>query len=179
MKRFATILLAALTLSACATATPYEPATKDTAGHGYSEQRIEADRWRVGFSGNSETPRQTVESYMLFHAAELTVKNGFDWFQTVDRSTQKQTDYVGSPSPWYGGYGPYWHPYWRAYRRGGWGPWGPGYGPGYDVSEVTQFEVSAEIVMHHGPKPADNPRAFDARDVIANLGPHVVRPTVK
>jgi hypothetical protein len=171
MKRLIPVALAALTLTACATATPYEPAGKDTYGTGYSEQRVEPDRWQVNFSGNSSTSRQTVESYMLYRAAELTVQNGYDWFQTVDRSTQTHTSFVGTPGP-YGPYGPYWAPSWRYYRHGGWGPWGPG----YDLEEVQRYQASTEIIMHHGPKPADNPRAFDARQVMANLGPTVVRP---
>lgn len=177
MKRLAAVAIAALTLTACATATPYEPASRDTAGRGYSETRIEPDRWRVTFSGNSETPRQTVESYMLFRSAEITVQNGFDWFETADRNTERQTTFVGTPDPWYGGYRPYWHPYWRGYygRRG----WGPAFGPDFDVTQVTRFEASTEIVLHHGPKPAGNPRAFDAHEVMANLGPHVVRPGAK
>jgi hypothetical protein len=177
MKRlmFAVAATAALSLSACATPTLYQPATKANSGQGYTEQQIETGRWRVSFSGNSVTSRQTVESYMLFRAAELTVQNGFDWFETVDRATQQQTSYFGTPDPWWGRYGPYWRPYWRTYRGGAWGAWGPGWGADWDVNEITRFEAGAEIVMHHGAKPADNPRAFDARDVMANIGPHVVR----
>ena len=101
---------AALTLSACSTATPYQPATKTTSGYGYSDQRIETDRWTVNFSGNSVTSRQTVESYMLYRAAQLTLDNGFDWFETVDRHTQDKTEVVGAYDPWWGPYGPYWRP---------------------------------------------------------------------
>ena len=46
-----------------------------------------------------------------------------------------------------------------------------------DVRTVDKYEASAEIVMSRGAKPADNPRAFDARAVIENLGPRIVRPT--
>ena len=42
--------------------------------------------------------------------------------------------------------------------------------------EVTRFEASAEIQMRRGPKPADEPRAFDARSVMATLGPQIQRP---
>lgn len=167
MRRFAfAALAAALSLSACATPTPYEPASKATAGQGYTEQQIEQGRWRVSFSGNSVTTRQVVESYMLYRAAELTVNNGFDWFEAVERATERTTSYVGSPDPWYGRYGPYWHPYWRR------GPWAND----WDVTQVNQYEASTEILMHHGQKPGDNPRAFDAREVMSNIGPHVVRP---
>jgi hypothetical protein len=108
---------------------------------------------------------------MLFHCAELTLQKGFDWFETVNRATERQTEVVGTPDPWMGPYGG-WRPYWRVNRGGAWGPWGPG----WDVDQVNQYQASTEIVMHHGAKPADNPRAFDAHDVAANLGPHIIRP---
>ena len=38
------------------------------------------------------------------------------------------------------------------------------------------FEATAEIVMHRGPKPEGNGKSFDARDVVAKLGPKVERP---
>ncbi|MFY8163104.1 MAG: CC0125/CC1285 family lipoprotein, partial [Brevundimonas sp.] len=41
---------AALALSACATATPYGPAGVDSR-YGYSDQRVDADRYRVSFAG--------------------------------------------------------------------------------------------------------------------------------
>ena len=57
----ASLALAGL-LSACATATPYQPNLPGQAvSGGYSEQRVEANRFRVNFSGNSLTSRETVE----------------------------------------------------------------------------------------------------------------------
>ena len=44
---------------------------------------------------------------------------------------------------------------------------------------VEKFEATAEIVMRKGPKPADDPRAFDARGVMENIGPRVMRPVPK
>jgi hypothetical protein len=177
MKKLMIAAAAALAVSACATATPYAPATP---GHhdGYSEQRITGDRFRVSFAGNSVTSRDTVEMYLLYRAAEVTLQNGYDWFETTDRSTQRDTRYVGTPDPWWGGspYGPYWHPAWRFHHHGFWGPWGRTWGDDFDVQQINQYEASAEIVMHHGPKPEGNAHAFDAHQVIANLEPRVVRP---
>jgi hypothetical protein len=175
-RQLLTAALAALTLSACATATPYQPASRETSGYGYAERRIEGDRFEVSFNGNSVTSRQEVESYMLYRAAELTAQNGFDWFETTGRHTERQTSYVGAGDPWMRPYGPYWHPYWRSFRGGAWGPWGPGWGDDWDVSQINKYEASAEIVMHHGQKPSGDPRAFDAREVMSNLGQHIVRP---
>ncbi|MBS0294954.1 MAG: hypothetical protein JSR45_01495 [Proteobacteria bacterium] len=176
MKKLMIAAAAALALSACATATPYAPAGP---GHheGYSEQRITADRYRVSFAGNSVTSRETVEMYLLYRAAEVTLQNGYDWFETADRSTQRDTRYVGTPDPFWGPYGPYWRPSWRLYRHGFWGPWGRDpWGPDYDVQQINRYEASAEIIMHHGPKPEGGPHAFDAHQVIENLGPRVTRP---
>jgi hypothetical protein len=67
--------IATLGLAACEMApTPYQPATASAPG--YSEMRIENDRYRVSFSGNSSTPRDVVETYMLYRAAELTLQSG-------------------------------------------------------------------------------------------------------
>ena len=42
--------------------------------------------------------------------------------------------------------------------------------------QVDRYEATAEIVMGRGPKPAGDLNAFDAREVINNLGPRVLRP---
>ena len=45
-----------------------------------------------------------------------------------------------------------------------------------DVRTIERFEASAEILLGKGAKPSGDPRAFDARDVMANLGPTIQRP---
>lgn len=55
------IALAAV-LSGCATATPYQPAKPENpAASGFSELRMEPNRYRVTFVGNSLTSRKRVE----------------------------------------------------------------------------------------------------------------------
>ncbi len=179
-------LAVAAGLSACATATPYQPNIRgQQVSGGFSETQLEPDRFRVNFAGNSLTSRETVEGYLLFRAAELTVQEGYDWFAVVDRNTEtdRRTYVERDPlySPWYGPSYGYWRPYWRYYGGFGWRTWDPWWGDPFwadrmDVRTVTKFEASAEIVMNRGAKPADDPRAFDARAVIANLGPRVTRP---
>lgn len=171
MKRFLPILLA-LALGACATATPYQPATPSSGG-GYSERRIEDNRYQVSFRGNSLTERDTVETYLLFRAAELTLAQGFDYFIVTTRDVNKQSRVYAEPGP-YAGFRPYYS--WYAPRFG----WRPFYDPFWDDTtyrEVTKFEATAEIVMRRGQKPADDPKAFDARQVQSNLQGSVVRPT--
>lgn len=187
MKRILMVAAACLSLAACATATPYQPlTTKGPATGGYTEVKVNDDRFRVSFAGNSLTSRETVERYLLFRSAEVTLAQGFDWFALADRHTdRKSSAYWSSNYGWGGGYwapswsfwgGPWGGPYW------GGGPWGYGYGPwghnsGY-IDQIDRYQATAEIVLGKGPKPANDPAAFDARQVVQNLGPIVVRPPV-
>lgn len=179
MRRLTLIFALALTVAACASATPYQPAGPGSS-RGYSEYRVEDDRWRVTFSGNSATTRETVEMYLLYRTAELTLANGFEWFRVAERSTERDARYVASPDPFWGTYwGPHWRPYWRSYRRGYWSPWDPYWSRDFDVREIERFEATAEIVMGRGAKPADDGSVFDARDVVENLRPRIVYPATQ
>ena len=167
---------AALALSACATATPYGPAGMGSR-YGYSDQRVDANRFRVNFAGNSVTSRDQVEMSLLLRAAEVTLESGHDWFATVNRATDRDVRYSARPDPfYYDRYSPFWGPSWRYYRRGYWSPWRDPFGPDMDFREIDRYEATAEIVVGNGPKPAGDPNAFDAREVIQNLGPRVPRP---
>ncbi len=183
-RTLAVMLAAATALSACATATPYQPNIPgQQVSGGFSEDRIEQNRFRISFSGNTLTSRDTVERYLLYRAAELTVGEGYDWFTLVDRATDRKSRTYVEPGPAYGPYGyGYWRPHWRYYGPGwGWRAWDPWYGDPFwadrmDVRTVEKFEATAEVVLGKGPKPSDDPRAFNAREVMANLGPGIQRP---
>jgi hypothetical protein len=149
-----------LLLAACAAKpTPYQAAQ---GGFGYSEQQTEENRYRVSFAGNSATSRQTVEEYLLYRAAELTVQTGHDWFQVVDRNTvQEYSGYGGSPS------------------------FGLGVGGGSDVGVGLSFPMfggggsgrysaDMDILVQDGEKPQDDPAAYDAFSVISRLQPKVL-----
>ena len=191
MKRILVAALLAgsvLGLSACETATPYQPlgAKGEQASGGYFDHQIEANRWQVGFKGNSLTSRETVERYLLYRAAELSISQGFDWFEAVDRHTDEKTDVYADPALGgygygYGGWGGYWGPQWGFARRGyGWryGYFGgdPFWGPGaFDYNQVDQFQATAEILMGHGQKPNDR-QAFNAHSVIEHLRGSITPP---
>ena len=171
----------AVGLTACETATPYQPLAKGThVSGGFSDQRLDADHYRITFSGNDVTSRSVVENDLLYRAADLTVKAGYDWFETVDHHTDTKTSaYTTGFGPGYGpwGYGAF-DPYWSFWGPGygfrhGWG--GPFWGSSFDTETVQRFSATAEIQMGHGPKPK-SPRAFDAHEVMTNLGPHLVLP---
>jgi hypothetical protein len=176
-------LALAIGLAGCEGPTTYHPASisSDPGDRtGYWDTRIETNRFRVSFAGNSMTSRDTVERYLLFRAAELTLQQGYDWFEMADRATERKSNtYVDRP---FGG-GPYgyWGPYW-SYRspRFGWRTWDPFWGDPFwdqdlDIHTVDRYQANAEIVMGHGPKPSEL-RAFDARDVVANLRSSIEEP---
>ncbi len=147
-------------LAACATTTPYAPASAD--GFGFRETQIEAARWRVAFSGNSLSDIEDVETKLLFRAAELTLQNGFDWFEIVNRNTEADRQFVGDTlgPRWHGRR--YFHPYY------GWYAWHDPFWTETRLREITRYEADAEIVMGSGPKPA-RVTVYDARDVDRNL----------
>lgn len=164
-----------VTLGACATATPYQAAL-DT-NRGYADQQIESNRWQVSFSGNSLTDRQTVETYLLFRAAELTMQQGYDHFSFVKRDTDASRRYVPTGFNDHFAYGFY--PYdFRFYSRRGrmFGAYDPFWGDTHDYREVVRYEALAELVMGKGEKPADDPAYFNASEVQMNLSGRITRP---
>lgn len=184
--RFAALaaaLAASAALSGCMTATPYQPATASASRTGYWDEQIESNRFRISFAGNSLTSRETVERYLLYRAAELTVQNGFDNFTLVDRNTERHTTTYREPNAWGPGPWGYWSPSWRFYRgrRWGWRYYDPFWDDpfwndrGWDYRTVEKYEATAEVVMKKGPKP-DNIRAFDAHEVLSRLGPSIEMP---
>ncbi len=184
------ILAAALAagLAACATATPYQPNLRANAvTGGFSELRIEQDRWRVNFAGNSLTSRERVETYLLYRAAELTLEQGYDSFEIVDRDVDRDSRVYVDRVPGfgarysYGYWSPYFRPHWRYRGVGfGWRSWNPWYGDPFwgdriDVRQVDRFEATAEIVMRRGGD-ANDPKVFTAREVVENLRPTIQYP---
>ena len=158
------VLVGALGLGACASPTPYQPAFD---GHGYAEQAIEDDRYRVTFSGNTLTPRETVENYLLYRAAEVTLQRGYDHFVVVDRETERTTTYVSTTTGFGGHHG--FHPFYR----------GHSFGFSRFATTTTRprvrYAAFANIVMRSGEKPSDDPEAYDARDVLERLAPTISR----
>lgn len=168
-RRWAPILLAfgavAAVLATCAMPTPYQPSLD---GYGYSETKLQNNRYRVAFAGNSLTRRQTVEDYLLYRAAELTLTSGFQKFELETKDTEEKTWYRTSFNDFYG-HGFYHHsfhhfhdPFYQPYRD-------------YSVRPVRQYSAYADILMLSGKK-SGSERAFDANEIVRNLGSKVVRP---
>lgn len=178
MFRFLIAGALALSIAACASVTPYGPAAQG-GGYGYSDQRIEDNRYRITFRGNSVTSRETVENALLYRAAELTIDLGYDYFIAVENDTEAQKRYstTNNNPAFYGRYG-YGHPFYRPHYGFPYYAYGFGWGSPYDsyTREITRYSAVAFVVMYKGEKPADNPQAFNASEVMANLGPYVLAP---
>ena len=67
---------------------------------GFSEQQIEDNRYPVQFAGNCLTDRKTVETYLLYRAAELTRQNGYDHFRVARarHRSEHQVIAIGGPA---------------------------------------------------------------------------------
>lgn len=65
-------------LSACA--SPY--GTRGLTG-GYSSSKVQDNMYRVSYSGNGYTTEEMVVVYWLYHSAELTLKNGYQYYTLV------------------------------------------------------------------------------------------------
>lgn len=167
MKTIVALSIAAL-LAACTNPTAYEPMVEGQAD-GFSDAKIASDRFRIGFTGNSRTPRETVDLYLLYRAAEVTLANNADGFFITNRDTETRTSYVSTGS----GFG---HPRFFPNRRSA--RLGSGVFPAFDPVQtvpVRRFEAHAEIRTFSGPVP-EGEDAYDARDVIASLGSKITLP---
>ena len=148
-------------LAGCGQPTPYQPATD---GYGYSEQQIEDNRYRVSFAGNDLTPGDTVQNYLLYRSAELTLGEGYDYFTMINRDVERSTVYWGAADAgWRSGY----HRRWDDDYIGGGGL------STYTAQPVDRYTAYADIVMFEGEKPASDVNTYDARSVLRQLDPTI------
>lgn len=185
--RHIALITAFVSLGACATTTPYQEASKPGAYNGYSETLIEQDRARVTFAANSITDRETVETYLIYRAAELTKEKGYDYFTLVERDTDARVRLSGTSS--FGGSSFFSHGFigrggfgFSRFGRGGrFSRFGGGFnrfGGGFDTfhtREIKKYRSTAEIKLHRGATP-DAENAYDAEDVLATLSEEIVFP---
>lgn len=155
-------MLAALALSlglaACATpATVYGPApSADEVG--YREQAIETGRYRISFRANADLDAAGVEDQAMRRAAEVTLRDGGEWFRVVTRETERYGGRDrGGTSVGVGG------------STGSYGS-SVGVGIGFDLSpDSRKYETVMEILIGSGDKP-DEVRVYDARSVLTRIG---------
>ncbi|WP_323762652.1 CC0125/CC1285 family lipoprotein [Maricaulis sp.] len=149
-------LILAATLTACASSpSVYAPA--GDGDRGYTDTRIEQDRFRVRFASGADMEFDEAESMALRRAAEITLNNGGDWFlvtsRTLDGNDRNPVGVSTGVSISSGSRG-------RSSR-------GVGLGLRFD-GDAGEKSVSLVILIRSGPLPPD-PNAYDARDVLVNL----------
>lgn len=158
MIRTALIAVAALSLTACASLQPYGPAQSPSA-QGYEEQRIEANRYRINYQGVGASG--PVADMALRRAAELTLQDGYEWFEVTQRWIDGRPDSAGGVRPSISiGAGS--SSYGR-YRSSG-----VGVGVGLNFSGPQPTATVLEIVMGNGARP-DRTTVYGARDVLETL----------
>ena len=155
----ALLLTSLLILSACETATAYGPAAPQGRVSGFWDQRIEQHRFRVAYRGGDGAPAAQVEDYALLHAADVTVSNGDEWFQIVQRYGSAAQGASSSVSFGIGG---------ASFGRGGGSSYGVGYG--FPVSGGPQLTNNLEIVTGRGAAPQG---AYHAHDVQQSIRPRL------
>ena len=160
MKRLAIALtgLSALALRACASLAP-SGAQQGPNGQGFSEQRIESNRYRVSYNGVGAAGR--VADWALLRAADLTTEQGYDWFEVTQSWTDGRPGGAGGvrPSVSIGG---------GSSRYGGYSASGVGVGVGLNFSGPQPTSTMLEVVLGRGQKP-DRPNAYDARSVQGSI----------
>lgn len=144
-------------LAGCQTATTYHPSAQPGAA-GYSDVQLAGNRYRVTFTGNSSTRRESVEDYLLLRSAEVAQKAGYRWFLFDTRDTKSETTYHSDFTGWPGwpGRGWYWHNEPETQL---------------DSFPTTSYEAYAEIVLLSDDQAKSEPRAINAQEVIDHIGP--------
>jgi hypothetical protein len=171
-------LVLAVALASCVTAGLYQPADNREDGAGYAQSRLSDTAWRVEFVGDDFTSRETVETYLLYRAAELTAENGFEWFVSSTPAVSEETEIIIEAARTHDYQARYWNPRWRRRSRFFWSDLDP-VGPipreprEPHVWNSVHYEASAEIRLGRGARPEG---AFDARQTLALFEASIVRP---
>lgn len=125
---------------------------------------------RLKLAGKSFTSRQALENYLAWRAASETMAAKFQWFTFTERRVAGDKVPVpkGDPAgPRFSFRMEFFRPQWR-YKQAGssaWRTWSPFSGaafPALDAKTVTDYELTADIVMRRGMVDDVSPLAFDA-----------------
>lgn len=155
-----------LALAGCAsTQTLYGPVL-DTGGYqtGYSDFRIEDNRWRVTFRAGPDGDESLAEQFALRRAAELSAQAGYDWFEIVQRDTETE-GYQDSPVGVHGSAG-------TSFGSRGYSASGVGIGISINRAAERRYITRMEIIAGHGERP--HIRAYLVDEVLARYhGPQI------
>jgi hypothetical protein len=129
-----------------------------------------ANGYHLVVAAHKFSTRSDIEKYLAYRAAELTMEQKASWFTFVENRTKTDTAPVPKRDPAglrYSFRMEYFRPVWR-YKTSGnpaWQSWSPFAGaafPTIDPKTITDFEVSADIVLRQGQMDDANPLAFEA-----------------
>jgi hypothetical protein len=140
------------------------------AGPGvYSQAKKGANGFHLAVTGHKFSTRSDIEKYLAYRAAELALERKATWFTFVEDRAKGDTAPVPKRDPAALRYSfrmEFWRPVWRYKTKGSpaWKSWSPFAGAAFiadDPKSITDFEVSADIVLHKGPMDDANPLAFE------------------
>lgn len=157
MKLAAPILAAAL-LAGCATPTVYGPAMS-ASGVGYTDYRIEQNRFRITFRGGGGAPPEQVSNFALRRAADVALAEGYDWFRVVDRFMTQEGQGSGPRFSVGAGGGS------GGYRSGV----GVGLGTSFDLGGGPALTSTIEVLMGRG-APPPGLDTYDPRQIARSMG---------
>jgi hypothetical protein len=169
---------AILMLSGCATSAPvptYRPQTFNE-GVGYADEEISAIRYRVSFVGDTETTRAQVEDYLMRHAAEVTVRAGYNYFEFDNRSIETDTNLYRTTDNWDPANG-------LAFGLGRRYPgrsehFAKGSVPAFwsekEALPIIHYTARSEIVLLKLDQVGTHPSALAAREILKSLSPDMV-----
>ena len=136
-------------------------------------------------AGHNFTSREAIEHYLAYRAAMLTQEQKSSWFTLTETRAKGDTVPANKPDPGglrYSFRMAYWRPVWRFKTAGSpaWQSWSPFSGAAFPVTDaksVTDFEASADIVLHKGQMNDADPLAYEAGAVDDWLVNQVSPPT--
>ena len=143
------LMIGSLCLVMTACATRYQPASNHVLSSrtGYSSTQVTETVFTVSFKGNQNTSRKTVTDYALLHSAEISLKQGYDYFEIV--TDENHNDSNGAASPYLGS--------------------STGRHFNFGVSYLATKPVKLLTIRLHKTQPADNGLVLSAREVRQNI----------
>jgi hypothetical protein len=89
MKNIILVIFISTLIQSCA--TNYQ---KSGFNGGYSETQLDVNSFKVTFEGNDYTSRERVADFNLLRSAEVTLKNGYQYFAIVNSNNYTSSSYA-------------------------------------------------------------------------------------
>jgi len=144
-------------LSACGGGSFYQPLGYSG---GYTDTRLDANTLRVTYRGNFTMPQETVQNYLIYRCAQLTVQYDYDYFVIISTSSRPVVSSYTSPSVI------------NTYRERGEKNSYSIVTPG-QTSYFSKEIANAVIKLYKGIKPAGLANAFSAKEVLRYMKPAI------